>query len=138
MTAEEWTRPLPDTDPISAPYWAAAAEGRLLVQRCPACGATQHYPRAVCATCAATPEWLETTGRGVVYTFTIVRQYGMAPFASMVPYVVAMIELPEGPRLLGNVTDCDPESVRIGMEVEMYALHAEPDVGVPMWRPVGE
>ena len=81
---------------------------------------------------------MEATGRGTVYTFTIVRQYGMAPFASMVPYVVAMIELPEGPRLLGNVTDCDPESVRIGMEVEMYALLAEPDVGVPMWRPVGE
>jgi len=129
-----WTGPVPDVDPISAPYWAAAAEGRLLVQECPACGHRQHYPRAVCTLCAATPEWLETSGRGTVYTFTIVRQYNMPPFATMVPYVVAMIELPEGPRVLGHVTDCDPAEVRIGAEVQMYAVHADDGIGIPMWR----
>jgi uncharacterized OB-fold protein len=138
MTDVAWERPLPEPDPISSVYWAAAAEGRLLIQRCTTCGRHQHYPRALCARCAGEPEWLTASGIGTVYTFTVVRQYGMPPFKAMVPYVVAMIELPEGPRIMGNVTDCDPDSVSIGMPVEMYALVADAEVGVPMWRPLAE
>lgn len=136
-----WQRPLPETDPVSERYWAAAAEGRLLIQRCAACGHRQHYPRAVCTACGATPEWEEASGRGTVYTYTIVRQYGMPPFDALVPYVVAMIDLVEGPRLMSNVVDCAPEEVHIGMEVEAVMRIAEPGVGVPFFRPtagVGE
>lgn len=131
--------PLPDPDAVAVPWWKAAGEGRLLFQRCPSCAHAQFYPRALCTHCAATPEWQEASGRGKVHTFTVVRQMGAKPFRERLPYVVAMIELEEGVRMMTNVTDCPVEEVRIGMAVEAYALAAElPDgsrIGVPFWRP---
>jgi len=132
----EWKKPMPKPDAVSAPWWAAAAEGRLLYQECPACGHRQFYPRPVCTACGADPEWAEASGRGVVHTFTVVRQYGQPPFKDELPYVVAMIELEEGVRMLSNVTDCDAESVHVGMPVEAYAVAAADEVAVPFWRPI--
>ncbi len=137
-TVEEWTKPLPATDPVSAPYWQAAAEGRLLIQQCPKCGHKQWYPRALCTACAADPAWLECSGRGEIHTFTVVRQYGAKPFRDELPYVIAMVELEEGPMIMGAVTDCDPETVRIGMPVTVYFVQAADDVGIPYWRPASD
>jgi len=133
----EWRKPLPETDSVSGVFWSAAGEGRLLYQRCPACGHRQFYPRAVCTACGADPEWAEASGRGEVYTFTIVRQYGAPPFKQELPYAVAMIELEEGVRMLSTVTGCDVADVRIGLRVEAYAVLAAEGIGVPFWRPVG-
>jgi hypothetical protein len=131
----EWTRPLPAPEPVSSEFWAAAAEGRLLIQRCPSCGARQFYPRALCTTCGDNPEWEEASGRGTVHTFTVIRQQGARPFRDELPYVVAVIELDEGPRMMGNITGCPIESVSIGMAVRAYVVEAEPGVGVPFWEP---
>jgi uncharacterized OB-fold protein len=130
-----WDKPIPGGGNVIEEFWSAAAEGRLLIQRCPACGARQFYPRLVCATCAAEPEWEETEGTGVVHTFTIVRQNGARPFNDEVPYVVAIIELPEGPRMMGNITGCEPEDVTVGMRVKAYAAKIEDGVAVPLWEP---
>jgi uncharacterized OB-fold protein len=130
-----WERPLPAPDPVSQRFWAAAAEGELLVQQCPACGHRQFYPRALCTRCAAEPEWLRASGRGTVHTFTVVRQNGARPFRDELPYVVAMVELDEGVRMMGNVVDCDPGDVHIGMEVEVTFVPADEGIGVPFWRP---
>ena len=135
VRVEEWSKPLPRLDAVSEGFWQAAAEGRLLIQRCPGCDHRQFYPRALCTACGADPEWAEASGRGHVYTFTIVRQFGGKVFRDELPYVVAMIELEEGVRMMGNLTDCPIDAVRIGMEVEAYALLAEPQVGIPYWRP---
>jgi len=129
-------RPLPDADNVSQPYWAAAAEGRLLFQQCPVCGNRQFYPRAMCTVCAATPEWREASGRGTVHTFTVIRQNWAEPFRGLQPYVVAMVELDEGPRMMTNLTDCNPEDVTIGMPVEAYAVKVDDGLGLPFWRPV--
>ncbi len=136
-TVEEWTKPLPALDGVSTEYWKAAAEGRLLIQQCPKCGHKQWYPRALCTACAADPEWLECSGRGEVHTFTVVRQYGAKPFRDELPYVIAMVELEEGPMILGAVTDVDPDDVRIGMAVTVYFVKAADDVGILYWRPAG-
>lgn len=136
VDVEEWGKPLPQPDNVSGPYWQAAAEGRLLIQECPKCHHRQWYPRALCTACAADPEWLECSGRGTVHTFTVVRQFGMKPFRDELPYVVAMVDLEEGPRIMGAVTDCDPDDVRIGMGVEVHFLKAADDIGVPYWRPL--
>ncbi len=135
LNGREWTKPLPDPDPVAAPFWEAAGEGRLLYQECPACGHRQFYPRAVCTACGADPRWAEASGRGAVHTYTIVRQYGAPPFRDELPYVVAVIDLEEGVRMLGNVTDCPVDEVRVGMAVEAYAVAAAPGVGIPFWRP---
>ncbi|WP_166462554.1 Zn-ribbon domain-containing OB-fold protein [Amycolatopsis acidicola] len=128
------SRPRPEPNEVTAPYFAACARGELLIQRCPDCGHAQHYPRALCTSCGAAPDWERSSGQGTVYTFTVIRQTGVAPFREEVPYVVAMIELAEGPRLMGNVTGVDPEAVRIGMPVEVYMVQVDDEVGVPYWR----
>lgn len=132
---EVWTKPLPAQEPLSREFWAAADEGRLLIQQCPACGHRQFYPRALCTACGADPVWLEASGRGTVHTFTVIRQQGMPAFTDDVPYVVAMIELDEGPRMMGNVTGCPVDDVTVGMRVRAYAVEAEDGVAVPMWEP---
>ena len=70
-----------------------------------------------------------------MHTFTIVRQNGQAPFADELPYVVAMIELEEGVRMMGNVTGCAVESVHVGMRVEAYSVECGDGLAVPFWRP---
>jgi uncharacterized protein len=134
-TPDEWTKPLPQPDDVNRPYWSAGVEGRLVIQQCPHCSHRQFYPRALCTKCGDEPEWIDCTGRGTVHTFTIIRQMGMRPFRDELPYAVAMIELEEGPLIMGTVTDCDPESVRIGLPVEVHFVRAADDVGVPYWRP---
>ena len=131
----EWAKPVPGQDPLSKEFWAAAAEGRLLVQQCPACGHRQFYPRPICTACGADPEWLEASGRGTVHTFTVIRQQGLPAFKDEVPYVVAMIDLDEGVRMMGNVTGCAVDDVTIGMPVRAYAVIAEDGVAVPQWEP---
>ena len=128
-------KPLPEPDSVGSVFYEAAAEGRLLFQQCGACGHKQFYPRALCTACGSTPEWVEASGRGTVHTFTVVRQYGAEPYRSELPYVVAVIELEEGVRMMGNVTGVDPEAVHIGLAVEAYALLAEEKLGIPFWRP---
>jgi len=128
-------RPLPAADNLSQDYWAAAAEGKLLFQECPACGNRQFYPRSLCIACGETPEWKEASGRGTVHTYTVIRQNWAAPFKELMPYVVAMVELEEGPRMMTNITDCPADDVSIGMPVEAYVVKVEDGLGLPFWRP---
>jgi uncharacterized OB-fold protein len=131
-----YERPEPDPDGTARPFWEAAGRGELLIQRCPSCGHRQFYPRPACTACGADPEWEQASGRGTVHTFAVIRQFGGKPFRDELPYVVAMIELDEGVRMMGNVTDCAVDEVEIGMAVEAYAVKTEEGLGVPLWRPV--
>ena len=134
-TAEEWAKPLPAPDAVNGEYWRAASEGWLLIQECPSCGHRQWYPRALCTECARTPGWLECSGRGVVHTYTVIRQFGMKAFRDELPYAIAMIELEEGPLMFANVTGCAVEDIEIGMPVEVWFTKAADDIGVASWRP---
>jgi uncharacterized OB-fold protein len=135
IDAPEWAKPLPQLDNVNEEYWKAAREGRLLIQQCPKCGHRQWYPRAVCTQCAADPEWLEASGRGTVHTYTVVRQQGIPAFKAELPYVITMVELEEGPMIFGSMPGVDPDTVSIGMPVEVYFVAAADDTGIPYWRP---
>jgi uncharacterized OB-fold protein len=127
-------RPAPRPDTESAAYWSATLDGKLLVQRCTSCGHCQLYPRAHCLACRSAVEWVEASGRGTVYSFTIIRQNLSRSFRHLVPYVVALVDLEEGPRLMTNIVDCDPVDVRIGAPV---AVHFEPvsdEAALPLFR----
>lgn len=128
-------RPLPQPDNTSAPYWAAAARGELLIQRCITCGQAQFYPRPLCVTCAGPVEWEEASGDATVHTFTIIRQNLAPPFGELRPYVVAIVELAEGPMAMTNITHVDPADVRIGLPVTAYAVRVRQDIGLPFWQP---
>jgi uncharacterized OB-fold protein len=131
-----YQRPVPAPDNVTTPYWEACSRGELIIQRCPSCGERQFYPRAMCKTCGETPEWETASGRGTVHTYTIIRQNYSKPFRELLPYVVAIVELEEGVRMMGNVLDVAPEDVRIGMPVEVTFEQAGENIGVPFWRPV--
>jgi hypothetical protein len=129
------TRPLPLPEPETAPFWAGTDAGKLLIQRCLVCGRRQFYPRYFCAACAGDVEWIEASGLGEVHSFTIVRQNGTPPFDALVPYVLALIELDEGVRMMGNVIDVAVDDVSIGMPVQVTFARETDDVVLPMWRP---
>ena len=132
---EAWARPIPDPDPGERPFYEAADRGELVYQRCPACDHAQFHPRPLCVSCGGDPEWATASGRGTVYTFTVVRQNHASPFREALPYVVAMVELEEGVRMLTNVTGCAPDDVHVGMAVEAYAVALGNGLAVPFWRP---
>lgn len=128
-------RPLPDTRNAGAPYWKAAAQGRLSLPWCKACAQAFWYPRWHCPRCGGGDvEWKAASGAGRVHTFTVVRQSGDAYFKARVPFVVAMIELDEGPRLMAGLIDCAPESVRIGMAVRVAFEPAGAELAIPVFR----
>ncbi|MHB1585461.1 MAG: Zn-ribbon domain-containing OB-fold protein [Acidimicrobiales bacterium] len=128
-------RSLPNPDHVSGHYWQSAADGRLVLQRCRSCGAYQFYPRSLCTSCAGETEWVEASGRGTLHTYTVIRQNKSPAFAALSPYVVGIVELDEGVRMMTNVVECEPDEVRIGMPLEVVLLKAADDVGLPFWRP---
>lgn len=104
----------PPYNPEAEPFWTAAADGRLVLPRCDACGHHVWYPRSWCPVCGnEAVTWTELTGRGTVYAATLLHK-AMGPWANAAPFVVAYVELAEGPRILTNVVSDDPASVRIG------------------------
>jgi hypothetical protein len=135
IRGREWQRPGLAPDALEREFFAAAARGELRYQQCPACGHRQFYPRAVCTACGADPAWAVASGRGLVHTFTVVRQNAQKPFRDELPYVVAIVELEEGVHMMGNVTGCPVDEVRIGQRVEAYAVECEDGLAVPFWRP---
>jgi uncharacterized OB-fold protein len=110
----------PAIDWESRAYWEGCGRGELILQRCRACQTVQHRPRGLCASCLSDDiEHFIASGRGEVYTYSVVRQNQMPAFAASVPYVVSYVQLEEGPQLLTNIVDCDPDTVSIGMAVKV-------------------
>jgi uncharacterized OB-fold protein len=106
--------PVPTITPEAAPYWEGARRGKLLLQRCGACGALRFYPRTLCPSCwSDRVEWTEASGRGSVHSFTVIHRAPTPAFASQVPYVVALIDLQEGPRMMANVIGDGARDLRI-------------------------
>lgn len=129
-------RPAPVPEPEAAEYWAAARDGRLLVQRCQSCGHLQLYPRPHCLVCRGPVGWMESGGRGTVYSYTVIRQNHLRPFRDWVPYVVALVDLEEGPRVMTNVVGCDPEALHVGMAVRAGRFEAvSHDAGIVLFEP---
>jgi uncharacterized protein len=112
--------PAPVANADSLPYWNAARERRLLIRKCSACDALHFMPRHLCPACWSDKlEWVQSKGHGVVHSFTVIRRAPAPAFAALVPYVIALIELDEGPRMMANVVGEGALDVRIGARVEV-------------------
>lgn len=128
-------RPMPAPTPASAPYWDAVRAHRLVAPRCRACGTLFFYPRARCPACLHDKlDWDALSGRGRVYSCTVVRQAAHPAFADDVPYVFAIVELEEGVRMPTNIIDCDPTSVAPDDEVEVTFVDVDDELTLPMFR----
>lgn len=111
-------RTLPPMTALNQPWFEGCAEGVLRLQQCRHCGQHQFYPRTLCSHCgAAEPDWVNASGRGTIASFSIVRRAISKAYEA--PYVVALIDLEEGPRMMSNIVDCDPEAVTIGQAVSV-------------------
>ncbi|MFJ2003271.1 Zn-ribbon domain-containing OB-fold protein [Streptomyces chartreusis] len=122
---------LPEADAFTRTYWDAAAEGRLLIRRCQACGRAHHYPREFCPHCwSEDVVWEPACGRATLYTWSVVHRNDLPPFGQRTPYVAAVVDLTEGPRMMTELVDCpDPGLLRAGMELEVAFRD-----GVPVFR----
>jgi uncharacterized OB-fold protein len=120
------------------PFWEGCARGELLLQRCTACGAYRHPPSPICATCLSDKhEWVNASGRGKLYTFVVVRETRARGWDKMVPYVLAVVTLEEGPRMLTNVINIEPEAVTIDMPVEVTFAELDGTTKLPLFQPQG-
>ena len=134
----DYTKPVPMPDNVTAKFWDAAKERRLLLQRCADCGARQFFPQSHCRGCLSESlGWIEASGKGKIYSFTIVHRPPSAAFQEDAPYTVALVELDEGVRMMSNIVGIAPDKVRVGMPVEVVFDDITPTVSLPRFKPTG-
>ena len=131
------TKNVPAPTPETAEYWQGCQRHELLIQRCADCAAHQFYPRILCAACSGRRlAWVQASGRGSVKTFTIVRRAVSQAYAAEVPYVVALVDLEEGPTMMSNIVGCGVQEVSIGMPVEVVFEDWAEGVSIPKFKPL--
>lgn len=131
-------KPVPIVTEESRPFWEACRRHTLMLQRCDACGTFVYYPRPLCTNCHSDRlTWTEVSGEGVIYSYTVCHRPAGPAFKTNVPYVVALIDLREGARMLSNVVTDDPAGVRIGQAVRVVFEDVTDDVALPKFVPAG-
>ena len=131
MAGPERKIPAPEANPETRPFWEAAAQGRLLIGKCKACGKPHYYPRALCPFCGSdATEWVQAGGGGSIYSYSVMRRVP-------VPYALAYVTLDEGVTMMTNIVDCDLDAIRIGQRVRVAFKPTESGPPVPMFTPEG-
>lgn len=129
-------RHLPIVNVETAEFWDACRAHRLLLRRCNACGTTSFYPRPFCPACWSDDVgWVDASGRATLYTWSVVHRNDLPPFDERVPYVAAIVDLAEGPRMMTNVVDVAHDDLRIGMPLEVVFRDEADDIVIPVFRP---
>jgi uncharacterized protein len=128
-----WSLPVPTPD--SEEFWRGCAQGELRMQRCRTCGELNWFPRGICAVCSSTElAWEKLTGLATVYSYSVVSRPASD---SVSQYVLALVDLAEGPRLLTHLVGLPAESIRIGMPVTVCFEQRSDDISLPMFTPPG-
>jgi uncharacterized OB-fold protein len=127
--------PVPDFE--TKPFWDACKDGRFLLRHCNACERDHFYPRPFCPKCwSEDVEWKQASGRATLYTYSVVHVNDLPPFPERVPYVAAVVELVEGPRVMTNIEGCPFEQLRVDMPVRVSFRAISDDITIPVFRPV--
>ena len=132
-------KPLPTITDLTRPFWTAAKEGRLVLQKCDHCGTFNFHPKAWCINCGSRAlTWTEAQPTGTVYSFTISRSVAMnyQGWQADLPVLMCLIDLDDGARLYGQLTDCRPEDIRISMRVKVWFESISDEAGIPKFRPL--
>ncbi|GAA5161394.1 MULTISPECIES: Zn-ribbon domain-containing OB-fold protein [Amycolatopsis] len=125
---------LPVPGELTAPYWEHARRHELALQHCRSCDRLWHPPLPRCPHChSATLDWHRVSGRGTVYSATVVEHPTHAALADRVPYVVALVELAEGPRVVANIRGCEPDEVHIGQPVRVTFEDVTDEITLPQF-----
>ena len=128
--------PAPVVNADSAPYWEGASDNKLLLQRCSDCETLRFFPRYLCTECGSdNTGWVEAAGCGTVHSFTVVHRAAFPEFQERTPYVVALIDLEEGPRMMSNIVGADALGVAIGDAVTVeFEDRGDDGAKVPQFR----
>ncbi len=132
-------RPLPEPTPETQEFWDGARRHELRIQRCRACGNAYFFPRPFCPRCSSQDvEWFTATGRGRLYSY-VINHRAMPNFQDIAPYVIAVVELEEGPRMMTNIIGVEPtpENLPIDLPVEVAWQEDRDGIVLPMFRPAG-
>lgn len=131
------SRPLPKPTPDTQPFWTAAKRHQLSLPKCTVCGRLHYFPRPFCPYCFSWDlEWVRCSGRGRLYSYVI--NHRPAPgFEGDAPYVIAVVELDEGPRMMSNLIDIEPtpEAVKVDMPVEIIFYDVNEELAMFNFRP---
>jgi hypothetical protein len=134
-----YNKPLPEPTAVSQPFWDGARRHRLFIQRSTKTGKYVFYPRAVSPYGPDDElEWVEASGRGTVYSYTVARRPTAPQWAEDGPLVIAIVELEEGARMTANILGCSAEDVRVGMPVIASFEDVTPEVTLVQFRPAAE
>jgi uncharacterized OB-fold protein len=127
--------PLPDTaDPVMRPFWAGCREHKLLLQRERATGVVHWPPKPAYWKGGGQLEWFEARGRGSVYSYVIAYEPFLPAFKALLPHIMVLVQLDEGPRLVGYMVDCPPDQMQFGMPVRVVFKQLTDDVTLPVWK----
>lgn len=129
-------RPVPNIKGVSETFWREARAGRLVFQRCPACAAPVFPARLMCPLCANQAlQWEASCGKGRIYSYTVVRQNRQPYFVRKTPYVVALVDVDPGFRMMSNIVGLEPEEVYVGMPVTVGFEVLTDDIALPFFTP---
>ena len=132
-------KPLPVINDLTRPFWTAAKEGRLVMQKCAQCGTVNFHPKPWCIECGSRDlVWTEMKPEGTVYSVTISRMVAMnyKGWQDELPVLFCLVDLDDGARMYAQVTDCSPEDIHIGMRVKAYFEAISEEAGIPKFRPI--
>jgi uncharacterized OB-fold protein len=131
-------KPLPVITDLTRPFWTAAKEGRLVMQKCANCDTVNFHPKPWCIECGSRDlKWTDIKPKGTVYSFTISHTVAMnfPGWKDDLPVLLGLIDLDDGARMYGQVTHCTPEDIHIGMRVSAYFEAISEEAGIPKFRP---
>ncbi len=132
-------KPVPVMQPWSKEFWTGANKGKLLVQHCQDCQANIFFPKKVCPECwSENLTWIEASGKAKVYSYTEMVDMVEPVFWGDLPYIVAMVDLPEGIRMTSRIVNCNPENVQIGMNLKVVFEQLTDDISMPYFQPADE
>ena len=135
MSIPEIKKPI--VNPCARPFWEAARQEKLVIQHCEDCKENIFYPRLYCPEChSENLDWIESSGRGTVYSFSVVHSNSPSAFIDDIPYVVAIVRLEEGVQMCTNIVGCDPEDIRCDMPVEVTFERLDDEFTLPKFKPV--
>jgi uncharacterized protein len=131
-----YIKPIPEIQPWTETFWKATKQHRLLIQECQDCQARIFYPKKICPECWSHHlGWIKASGKGKVYTFTVMLDMVEPKFWGDIPYVLAMVDLDEGIRMMTRIVNCDPESVYIDMPVAVVFEDISDLCALPLFQP---
>jgi len=134
--SDELPTPEPPITPETERFWDATGEDILLLTQCSDCGDIFHYPRVRCPHCASSEtEWIEGSGKGTIYSYTVTRTTG-GKYANATPFVLAYVELDEGPRVMTNIVDADLDDIEVEQRVRVTFHETDEDHRLPRFTPV--